>query len=84
MIEIFAGLYDVEKLGKAAPTFGTPGLIGRQVGELFVTRYASSKILGSSKHSRADNLAGKFRLRLRNTANLLRKFLEFESSPGHQ
>jgi len=52
-------------------------------GESFVTRYASSKKVHSSKQSLAGNVAGKTLARLHNTANLLRKRLEVESSPGH-
>ena len=51
--------------------------------ELFVIRYATSKKAHSTKQSSAGNLAGKTLARLHNIPNLLRKFLEFESSPGH-
>jgi len=57
---------------------------GNCAGELFVTRYATSKKVHSTKQSSAGNLAGKTLARLHNIPDLLRKFLEFESSPGHQ
>jgi hypothetical protein len=51
---------------------------------LVVTRYAFGKNVSLRRQSSAGNLAGKIRGRLRNAANLLRKFLELDSSPGHQ
>src|SRR5262249_29001674 len=53
-------------------------------GGWFVTRYDFSKKVRLSRLSAAGNLAGKSRARFRNAANLLRRFLEFRSCPGHQ
>jgi hypothetical protein len=51
---------------------------------LFVTRYAPGKKVHLSRRSAAGNLARQDGVRLRNAPNLLRKFPEFEASPGHQ
>src|SRR5262249_22450505 len=59
MIEILAGLHDMEKLGKAASTFRTAGLIGRQVARHYMrgVRGERAKVPSSTQVScRIDDL----------------------------
>ena len=59
MVQILAGLHDVEKLGKAAPTFRTPGLIRRQIPRDDVGRVRGQRAEVSSAAEigcRIDNL----------------------------
>ena len=52
-------------------------------GSVVITRYALGTNVRLSELLTAGKLAGKTAAAFRNTANPLRKFLEFESSPGH-
>jgi hypothetical protein len=72
-----AGSFQDQKneLGRTSPNCG---------GDLFITRYASSKKGHSSEELLAGNLAGRFGQRLYNSLCLLENAGELEFSPGHK